>query len=248
MSRWLFDLGNTRLKCAPLGDDGALGEVHAIAHDGTRFDDGAMVALPARIGSAIVASVASAAVRDGLLDALRGRCERVEVAATRRRFGAVEIAYAQPAQLGVDRFLALLGAHARSPDPALVVGVGTGLTVDWLDAGGRHRGGRIAPSPSLMRTALHARALQLPPDGGTYAEFGVATDDALASGCIGAALALVERSLRHVAAESGSTPRLLLHGGGSAELLPHLRDAIEAPALVLEGLAQWAQRDAGTAD
>lgn len=248
MSRWLFDLGNSRLKCAPLGDDGRLGDVVAIAHDGTRFDRDAMAALPVRIGSAFVASVAPLAVRDGLLDALRERCEQVAVASTQRRFGAVEIAYAQPAQLGVDRFLALLAARARSHDPALVVGVGTALTIDWLDAGGRHRGGRIAPSPSLMRAALHARALQLPPHGGAYAEFGAATDDALASGCIGAALALVERSLRHVAAESGSTPRLLLHGGGSAELLPHLRDAIEAPALVLEGLAQWAQRDAGTAD
>ncbi len=32
MSTWLFDLGNTRLKCAPLGDDGRLGAVRALAH------------------------------------------------------------------------------------------------------------------------------------------------------------------------------------------------------------------------
>src|SRR3546814_7441238 len=34
MSRWLFDLGNTRLKCAPLDAAGRVGPVHAIAHDG----------------------------------------------------------------------------------------------------------------------------------------------------------------------------------------------------------------------
>ena len=33
MSTWLFDLGTTRLKCAPLRPDGGLGEVRAIAHD-----------------------------------------------------------------------------------------------------------------------------------------------------------------------------------------------------------------------
>ena len=33
MSRWLFDLGNTRLKCASLADDGTIGNVHALAHD-----------------------------------------------------------------------------------------------------------------------------------------------------------------------------------------------------------------------
>ena len=37
MSRWLFDLGNTRLKCAPLHDDGSLGEVVALAHEPSAF-------------------------------------------------------------------------------------------------------------------------------------------------------------------------------------------------------------------
>src|SRR3546814_11073540 len=67
----------------------------------------------------------------------------------------------RPSRLGVDRFLALLGAHARGVGATMVVGVGTALTVDWLDADGRHRGGRIAPSPTLMRDALHARAARL---------------------------------------------------------------------------------------
>src|SRR3546814_20228982 len=69
--------------------------------------------------------------------------------------------FRSPSRLGVDRFLALLGAHARGVGATMVVGVGTALTVDWLDADGRHRGGRIAPSPTLMRDALHARAARL---------------------------------------------------------------------------------------
>ena len=82
----------------------------------------------------------------------------------------------------------------RCGAPALVVAVGTALTIDLLDADGRHRGGRIAPSPALMREALHARATHLPVGGGTYAEFADDTEAALASGCEGAALALIERS------------------------------------------------------
>src|SRR5690606_3887 len=77
----------------------------------------------------------------------------------------------------------------------LLAGVGTALTIDLLDAGGRHHGGRIAPSPTLMREMLHARAAQLPASGGAYAEFADDTADALASGCDGAAVALVLRSL-----------------------------------------------------
>jgi len=244
MSRWLFDLGNTRLKCAPLDDDGRIGAVHAIAHDGTQFEAGLAAALPARFDAACIASVASVDLRVRLLDALAAHCPRLSLASTRRRFDGVSIAYPQPGRLGVDRFLALVGAHARGGGSTLVVGVGTALTVDWLDGDGCHRGGRIAPSPTLMREALHARAAQLPEAGGRYAEFADDTGDALESGCTGAALALVERSLQATAAQAGAMPRLLLHGGGSAALRTLLPQAIDAPTLVLEGLARWAQADA----
>ena len=241
MSRWLFDLGNTRLKCAPLGDDGRIGAVRAVAHDGVRFEAGLAAVLPGRFEAACIASVASTDLRVRLLDALVSRCARLSLACTRRRFDGVSIAYEHPARLGVDRFLALVGAHARGGGSTLVVGVGTALTVDWLDADGRHRGGRIAPSPVLMREVLHARAAQLPASGGRYVEFADDTGDALASGCTGAALALVERSLQAVAAQSGATPQLLLHGGGGDALRALLPQAIDAPTLVLEGLARWAQ-------
>ena len=52
---WLFDFGNTRLKCAPLQADGAPGPVRALAP--SEFD-----ALPAG-GVAHVASVASESAR-----------------------------------------------------------------------------------------------------------------------------------------------------------------------------------------
>src|SRR3546814_11649452 len=79
-----------------------------------------------------------------------------------------------------------------------------------------------------------------PASGGRYVEFGDDTDDALESGCTGAALALVERSLQAAATQAGATPTLLLHGGGGEALHAHLPHAVHAPTLVLEGLARWA--------
>ena len=177
---------------------------------------------------------------------MASRGARIAFAQTRPRFAGIVIAYAQPQRLGVDRFLAMTAAHAHCLQDArraaaLVIGVGTALTVDLLDADGRHHGGRIAPSPALMREALHARAAQLPPVGGDYAEFADDTDAALASGAIGAALGLIERSAHHAQAMLGAAPRLWLHGGGAAMLLPHLDEVRHAPALVLEGLALWAR-------
>lgn len=240
MSTWLFDLGNSRLKVAPLGDGGRAGAVVAIAHDGTRFADGWEAALPDACRRACVASVAPQVVLAQLHACLSARGASIEQVRTEAERDGVRIAYADPAQLGVDRFLALLAAHAHCAGAALVAGVGTALTIDLLAADGRHHGGRIAPSPALMREALHARAVQLPPAGGTYAAFADDTAGALASGCEGAALALVERSLEEAAALLGTPPALLVHGGGAPALLPRLRAARHVPALVIDGLARWA--------
>ncbi|HEY0661694.1 MAG TPA: type III pantothenate kinase [Lysobacter sp.] len=239
MSAWLFDLGNTRLKCAPLLD-GRPGAVIALPH---REEDVAVAlaeALPERIEVAYLASVANPALRAVLLQTLAERSTRISLARTQREFAGVRIAYAQPHKLGVDRFLALLAVHARGEGASLLCGVGTALTLDLIDADGRHHGGRIAPSPALMREVLHARAPQLPLAGGEYHEFAGDTEDALASGCDGAALALVERSLEIAAAQLGRAPRLLLHGGGAEALTARLPNATLVASLVLEGLAIWA--------
>ena len=237
---WLFDLGNSRLKFAPLRD-GGVGDIVAIEHDGTAFASDWDARLPPELDVACVAAVASPELSARLAGALAARGARISQARTVAALDGLRIAYAQPERLGVDRFLALLGAHARGARAALVVGVGTALTVDLLDAGGVHRGGRIAPSPDLMRSALHARAPVLAERGGSYSEFAADTDDALASGCEGAALALLARS-RDEAARllEGEAPELLLHGGGAPALLPRVPGAVHAPALVLQGLARWA--------
>ena len=239
-ARWLFDLGNTRLKCALLQDDGRVGDMIALP-----WRDSAIATVlsePSIAGGvAYVSSVAAPDTTVALLDALTQRFARIAIARTQRAFADVRIAYAVHAALGVDRFLALLAARARHPHAVLVVGVGTALTIDLLDAGGAHRGGRIAPSPGLMRQALHQRAAQLPSSGGAYTEFADDTLGALASGCDGAALALIERSVAAAKVLIGTAPALLLHGGGADALRSRLpATATFVPALVLEGLAQWA--------
>lgn len=250
MSEWLFDLGNSRLKCAPLRDDGTPGEVRALGHDEDRFVAALDAVLPAHGGCAYIASVASPALTVAVLDALTARFDRISLARTQPSLAGVHIAYAQPAKLGVDRFLAMLAAHARGPahgvpskdaSPWLIAGVGTALTIDLLDGAGRHRGGRIAPSPALMRRALHEAAAQLPEIGGAFGEFAADTEDALASGCEGAALALIERSLHEGERLLGARPRLLLHGGGADALRGHFPQTVWEPSLVLHGLATWAR-------
>jgi len=234
MTTWLFDLGNTRLKFAPLQQDGTPGETVAIVHD----DRGDWLQAVPRGEVALIASVAGTARRVALADALRaagyGRLHGVH---TQARLGRLRIAYAEPRHLGIDRFLTLLAA--LDAGAVLLVGVGTALTCDLLDAEGVHRGGRIAPSPALMREALHARAPVLPEYGGVYTDFADDTAHALASGCEGAALALIERSLDAAQRLLGSRPALWLHGGGAEVLRPRLPGNVWKPDAVLIGLARW---------
>jgi type III pantothenate kinase len=247
---WLFDLGNTRLKYALLRDDGVrdddtlgngmFGNVSAIAHDGAHLPEGWDAALPPRFEAAVLTMVGAVTLRTQLLDALAARCARLSIARTVARLDGLRIAYPIPEHLGADRFLALLGARRRGPGPWLVVGIGTAITLDLLDAGGLHHGGRIAPSPALMREALHGRAAQLPEHGGAFVAFADDTLDALRSGCDGAALALIEQGLRDAEARIGQRPSLLLHGGGVGGLDGLDPAAPRAPHLVLEGLAAWA--------
>nr|MBA3487661.1 pantothenate kinase [Lysobacter sp.] len=56
MSTWVFDLGNTRLKCAHLHSDGRRGEVLAIPHREAGLAAAMAERLPARIEVAHVAS------------------------------------------------------------------------------------------------------------------------------------------------------------------------------------------------
>ena len=57
----------------------------------------------------------------------------------------VTSAYAEPERLGVDRWLALLGAAGLVDGDCIVIDAGSAITLDLLRADGRHLGGAILP-------------------------------------------------------------------------------------------------------
>lgn len=240
----LFDLGNTRLKTARLRDRGLEPGV-ALAWADAGFES-ALHAWLTRIGAeATTVSWLAAVAPEPAIERLAAALADAGLSPPRRvRTQAdalgLRIAYERADTLGVDRWLALLAARARACEATLVVGVGTALTIDALDADGQHLGGLIAPPPEAMRTALLARAPRLDVPGGAIERFARSTPDAIASGCTLAAAALVERSHAELAQRASATPRLLLAGGGADALRAWIPLHELAPHLVLEGLARWA--------
>ena len=149
-------------------------------------------------------------------------------------------AYAEPARLGVDRFLALAALHARAAQLQVLASVGTAMTLDLLDDQGRHHGGLILPAPQLMRASLRARTARVDVVEGRWRELPDNTADAVASGALYAATGAVARFLEVATRRFEARPALFLTGGGADELEPLLADARRVHDLVLEGLAAWA--------
>ncbi|MES3014777.1 MAG: type III pantothenate kinase [Pseudomonadota bacterium] len=152
--------------------------------------------------------------------------------------------YDHPSRLGVDRWVALIGARhrvlAQGPArPALVVMVGTAVTVDAIDADGRFLGGLILPGFGLMLRALEMGTAGLKAPTGEVVDFPTNTSDALMSGGADAIAGAIERMHRKLLARTGQTPALVMTGGAAVKLAPITDLPFETvDTLIFEGLLQ----------
>ena len=169
--------------------------------------------------------------------------------------------YLEAWRLGVDRWVALIGAHHQHPTRNLcVVSIGSAMTIDLLTADGRHQGGSITPGPYLMLEALlqstagirrragasSAAALtrrRSKPARAADGLFARDTRSALLSGCLRACAELIERSLIEARQRLGARANLIVTGGGADCIVPLLRSRYQRDDnLVLHGLAVLASK------
>jgi len=154
----------------------------------------------------------------------------------------VKNGYRNPAQLGSDRWAAMIGARGIVDGrPVLVVVCGTATTIDFVNAAGQFTGGVIMPGVGLMIRALHLGTAALPDADGQYAENPTQTVDAIVSGCQHAQAGAVER-LFHLHRHNYPEITCLVSGGAAKALAPRLSVPFQLHEnLVLEGLHRIAQ-------
>ncbi|MDH3388169.1 MAG: type III pantothenate kinase [Gammaproteobacteria bacterium] len=93
-----------------------------------------------------LASVLEATRQAELDRCLADRCgDAVTRFVAQARAGGVINGYTQPERLGVDRWLALIGAAGMVDGDCIVIDAGSAVTVDLLRADGQHLGGAILP-------------------------------------------------------------------------------------------------------
>lgn len=240
----LIDIGNTRIKWATLNGS-VLGAQSAASHAAWGHDEITNAVLtqstpPRRV---IAANVGGSRIGELLREAVRNVWNvEVQFVHSTPQVGDVRNAYPEPANLGVDRWMAMIGAHAMERAPVCIVSVGTAMTIDALDSDGRHLGGVIVPGPDLMVTSLLRNTSEIATraaQGNIGADvFADNTLGAVRQGAVNALAALVERALQSMQARTSAKPVLFLTGGASASVEGLLQYPYRhVPDLVLRGLA-----------
>lgn len=181
-------------------------------------------------------------LRQWLVDNLlqeTGRLTIETVQAQAQAFG-VRCAYQKPAQLGADRWAALVAARHYVVGACCVISCGTALTVDVLNAEGVHIGGLIAPGIAMMRQGLLANTAHIEIEEVTTTSIFCVRDTASAvqAGIMAAAVGTVQQVLQQCH-EHGQKPPVCVVTGGDAELLlPALPTSSQHKTKwVLKGLA-----------
>ena len=247
MKALLLDAGNTRLKWG-LAENGEVHRTGSITQEKIRKNGlGALTArLPRAIDAAMASNVAGPTFATRLAGVVGAHCGcELRFAKTERAAFGVSNAYKQPRRMGVDRWVALIGAWAEMQSSCLVVDAGTAVTIDALDDDGRHLGGQILPGIVLMADALAKQTSDIPATkaaaAGAYdglAMFANNTRDAVGSGAIGAVAGAVERAIGTLR-ENDCDVTVVLTGGDASRILAALDEpSLHRPNLVLQGLTQ----------
>ncbi|WXL26469.1 pantothenate kinase [Ectopseudomonas mendocina] len=160
-----------------------------------------------------------------------------------RELGGVTNGYEQFERLGLDRWVAMVGAYSLAQRACLVIDLGTAVTSDFVGADGQHLGGFICPGVPLMRTQLrtHTRRTRYDALEASLALKDVApgrsTAEAVERGCVLMLQGFVSGQIAMAADLWQQDFDVFLTGGDAALVTSVAPSARVVPDLVFIGLA-----------
>ncbi|MGB0679009.1 MAG: type III pantothenate kinase [Polyangiales bacterium] len=151
----------------------------------------------------------------------------------------VTIRTARPEEVGADRIVNTIAAHALTGAGAIVVDFGTATTFDCIDASGGFVGGAIAPGLEISASALFTATAKLPRVGieAPPQALGQDTVDALRSGLVFGYVGLVDGLVTRLRRELGGDPPVIATGGWAHLMATHCCSVTQVESdLTLMGL------------
>nr|NUR36751.1 type III pantothenate kinase [Sphingomonas sp.] len=245
------DAGNTNLVFALVGE----GEIKArwrIATDPRRTADQYAVWLhqllelegysKADVSAVIIGTVVPRALHN--LQVLASKYFRVEplIAGQGAAEWPLELDVDEPQNVGADRALNAIAAHAKYASDLIVIDFGTATTFDVVTGTGAYAGGIIAPGINLSLDALVSAAAKLPriaieaPASETV--IGRTTESQMIIGIYWGYVAMIEGLVSRLKKEVGK-PAKVVATGGLASLFDKHTDAFDSiePDLTIRGLS-----------
>jgi type III pantothenate kinase len=246
-----IDAGNTNIVFA-LVDGGKIRARWRIATDARRTADEYAVWLHQllelegygrdAVDAVIIATVVPRALHN--LEVLAGKYFGVEplIAGQGAAAWPIELDVDEPQNVGADRALNVIAAHAKYPGDLIVIDFGTATTFDLVGATGAYKGGIIAPGINLSLDALVSAAAKLPriaieaPADATV--IGRTTESQMLIGIYWGYVAMIEGLTERMKREFGA-PVQVIATGGLASLFDRHTDAFDAiePDLTIQGLS-----------
>jgi len=236
--RLLVDIGNSRIKWAWANGRELLPEPTGQGEfpDLERACRPAVASRPAEV---LMASVAGADRARQVAELCTVRWDVTpQILHSKAEQGGVRNGYHEPAKLGVDRWLAIVGAVARYGKPVIVWDLGTAATLDAVDADGQHLGGWILPGPATMLDALVRKTkLKVPEALAGSTEPGRDTAECISRGVLAAQAGALDRFVRSLGTRLGEDSSLIVTGGAAPAVVERLAiECVLDPLLVFRGM------------
>lgn len=237
----LIDIGNTRMKVGWVDlasgqrEDAALALDHRNVHQLADWFRQQKVRPVRALGVNVAGNQKAQTVERFFSDCFEIKTEWLS---SRLLAAGVLSRYTEPAQLGADRWIAMIGLSQIQPQtglPLLLASFGTATTLDTLcpaslvttaPPAGTDRpnlpqgtqwvydGGLIFPGPGLMRASLASNTAQLPEAQGVTTAFPTDTHQAITTGIAAAQAGALVRQWQTIVQRYGMAPVVYGTGGG----------------------------------
>ncbi|MEE4744793.1 pantothenate kinase [Pseudomonas alliivorans] len=239
-----LDCGNSFIKWRVIGRSDAVVLAGGVVDSDGALLDGLQRLPDLTLSHCRLVSVRNAAETDALVSVLTSVFGvRPVCALPARELAGVVNGYEEFERLGLDRWLAFVGAYHGVQKACLVIDLGTAVTSDFVAFDGRHLGGFICPGMPLMRDQLRTHTRRIRYDDATARRAltdlvpGRSTAEAVERGCSLMIRGFALTQLEIARGYWGEEFAVFVTGGDAGLIADVLPGARIVPDLVFVGLA-----------
>lgn len=238
----LLDIGNSRVKYCLL-QDGERSPQHAVLNK--MISNNFLTENFANVDKIIVSSVG----HKKLTDTISAWCDANKVAYqqifSELKKNTVTSGYENPNQLGVDRWLALVGAANLYPNKnLLIIDAGTATTIDFLTATGQHQGGWILAGIKMLISSVLADTNQVTANlvEKESLDFGINTSENVHNAAWAATVGAINLAISKIQKQGFVLNKIIITGGNGhllASVIPQKTTVLTE--LVFDGLEAYSE-------